>query len=39
MGLPRRYSWTAAFGILVGLIWLYLEILQLLSYLQGSSRD
>ena len=39
MGLPRRYSWTAAFGILVGLIWLYLEILRLLSYLQGSSRD
>ena len=39
MGLPQRYSWTCAFGILVGLIWLYLEILQLLSYLQGSSRD
>jgi len=39
MGLPQRYSWTCAFGILVGLIWLYLEILQLLSYLQGNSRD
>jgi uncharacterized YccA/Bax inhibitor family protein len=37
MGLPRRYSWTAAFGILVGLIWLYLEILRLLSF--TSSRD
>ncbi|GAA4923415.1 Bax inhibitor-1/YccA family protein [Actinoplanes utahensis] len=35
MGLPRRYSWTAAFGILVGLIWLYIEILRLLSYFQG----
>jgi len=35
MGLPQRYSWTAAFGILVSLIWLYLEILRLLSYLQG----
>jgi uncharacterized YccA/Bax inhibitor family protein len=35
MGLPQRYSWTAAFGILVGLIWLYLEILRLLSVLQG----
>jgi uncharacterized YccA/Bax inhibitor family protein len=35
MGLPQRYSWTAAFGILVGLIWLYLEILRLLSFLQG----
>jgi uncharacterized YccA/Bax inhibitor family protein len=36
-GLPKRYSWTAAFGILVGLIWLYLEILRLLSF--TSSRD
>ncbi|KKK06670.1 Bax inhibitor-1/YccA family protein [Micromonospora sp. HK10] len=35
MGLPQRYSWTAAFGIVVGLIWLYLEVLRLLSYLQG----
>ncbi|BCY05715.1 Bax inhibitor-1/YccA family protein [Actinoplanes sp. L3-i22] len=34
-GLPRKYSWTAAFGILVGLVWLYIEILRLLSYLQG----
>jgi uncharacterized YccA/Bax inhibitor family protein len=39
MGLPQRYSWTCAFGILVGLIWLYLEILRLLAYLQGGSRD
>ncbi|BAL85992.1 putative integral membrane protein [Actinoplanes missouriensis 431] len=35
MGLPQRYSWTAAFGILVSLVWLYLEILRLLSFLQG----
>lgn len=35
MGLPRRYSWTAAFGILVGLVWLYIEILRLLSFFQG----
>ncbi|MGX6602681.1 Bax inhibitor-1/YccA family protein [Micromonosporaceae bacterium Da 78-11] len=39
MGLPQRYSWTCAFGILVGLIWLYLEILRLLSFLQGGGRD
>jgi uncharacterized YccA/Bax inhibitor family protein len=39
MGLPQRYSWIAAFGILVGLIWLYLEILRLLSFLQGGSRN
>ncbi|ABP53383.1 Bax inhibitor-1/YccA family protein [Salinispora tropica] len=35
MGLPQRYSWVAAFGILVSLIWLYIEILRLLSYFQG----
>lgn len=35
MGLPQRYSWVAAFGILVSLIWLYLEMLRLLSYFQG----
>ncbi|MFC4148307.1 Bax inhibitor-1/YccA family protein [Micromonospora mangrovi] len=35
MGLPQRYSWTAAFGIVVGLVWLYLEVLRLLSYFQG----
>lgn len=31
-GLPRRYAWYCSFGILVGLVWLYLEILRLLSY-------
>jgi uncharacterized YccA/Bax inhibitor family protein len=35
MGLPQRYSWVAAFGILVSLIWLYLEILRLMSYFSG----
>ncbi|MEO3775287.1 Bax inhibitor-1/YccA family protein [Micromonospora sp. B11E3] len=35
MGLPQRYAWTAAFGILVSLVWLYIEILRLLSYFQG----
>jgi uncharacterized YccA/Bax inhibitor family protein len=35
MGLPQRYSWMAAFGILVSLIWLYIEMLRLLSYFQG----
>lgn len=35
MGLPQRYSWMAAFGILVSLVWLYIEILRLISYFQG----
>jgi len=38
-GLPQRFAWLSAFGILVGLVWLYIEILRLLSYLQGSSRN
>ena len=33
-GVDQRYAWYASFGILVGLIWLYLEILRMLSYLR-----
>ena len=29
---PRIYGWTAAFGIMVTVVWLYLEILRLVSY-------
>lgn len=31
-GQPRIYGWTGAFGIIVTVVWLYLEILRLLSY-------
>jgi len=31
-GAPQRYAWYASFGIVLGLIWLYFEILRLLSY-------
>ena len=31
-GMPRRYGWLAAFGLLVELVWMYLEFLRLLSY-------
>ncbi len=34
-GVPRRMEWFAAFGLVVGLVWLYLEILRLLSLLRG----
>jgi len=30
-GLPREVEWKAAFGLLVTMVWLYLEILRLLS--------
>jgi len=34
-GLPRQYAWTAAFGLVVTLVWLYLEMLRLLAILRG----
>lgn len=33
-GLPPRYGWYLAFGMLVGLIFLYWQILRLLSYVR-----
>jgi uncharacterized YccA/Bax inhibitor family protein len=33
-GVPKYMEWYAAFGLLVTLVWLYLEILRLLSKLQ-----
>ena len=38
MGLPERESWRMSFGLLVTLVWLYLEILRMLAILAGS-RD
>ncbi|MBV1852422.1 Bax inhibitor-1/YccA family protein [Catellatospora sp. NEAU-YM18] len=34
-GLPARYGWYLAFGLLVGLIFLYWQIIRLLSYVRG----
>lgn len=34
-GLPQAYAWTAAFGLVVTLVWLYLEMLRLLAILRG----
>ena len=31
-GAPANFAWYFAFGLMVTLVWLYLEILQLLSY-------
>jgi uncharacterized YccA/Bax inhibitor family protein len=35
-GAPAKFAWYIAFGLLVTVVWLYLEILRLLSYLQSS---
>jgi len=35
-GAPAKFAWYIAFGLLVTVVWLYLEILRLLSYLQNN---
>lgn len=37
-GAPRIYAWQGAFGVLVTVVWLYLEILRLLAILRGSNN-
>jgi uncharacterized YccA/Bax inhibitor family protein len=34
-GLPERFAWYCAFGLIVGLIFLYWQILRLLGYLRN----
>ncbi|WP_031013634.1 Bax inhibitor-1/YccA family membrane protein [Streptomyces sp. NRRL F-5727] len=34
-GAPREEAWLAAFGLTMTLVWIYLEMLRLLSILQG----
>jgi uncharacterized YccA/Bax inhibitor family protein len=34
-GMPSKYAWLAAFGLMTTLVWLYLEILRLLYYLNS----
>lgn len=33
-GVPGRFAWSAAFGLAVTLVWLYLEFLRLLAILR-----
>ncbi|HOA86752.1 MAG: Bax inhibitor-1/YccA family protein [Microbacteriaceae bacterium] len=35
-GAPRKMAWTAAFGIMVTVIWLYVEILRILAILRNN---
>ena len=37
MGAPASESWRAAFGITVTMVWLYTEILRLLSYFRSNN--
>ncbi|GAA4374088.1 Bax inhibitor-1/YccA family protein [Paeniglutamicibacter cryotolerans] len=34
-GAPEKFSWTAAFGLTVTMVWLYIEILRILAILRG----
>lgn len=34
-GVPAQFAWMAAFGLVVTLVWLYLEILRLIAILRG----
>ena len=34
-GAPQKFAWLAGFGLVVTLVWLYLEILRLISILRG----
>jgi len=33
-GLPAQWEWTAAYGLVFAIIWIYLEMLRLMSYLR-----
>ncbi len=35
-GAPRKFAWMGAFGIMVTVVWLYVEILRMLAILRGS---
>jgi len=36
-GAPRSFAWRAAFGIILTVVWLYMEILRLIAILRGSN--
>jgi uncharacterized YccA/Bax inhibitor family protein len=37
-GIPQEESWRAGFGLLMTMVWLYMEILRLLAILRGNDR-
>jgi uncharacterized YccA/Bax inhibitor family protein len=36
-GAPRKYGWIGGFGIMVTVVWLYIEILRILAIARGSN--
>ncbi|WP_257618068.1 Bax inhibitor-1/YccA family protein [Rothia nasimurium] len=39
MGAPERESWRIAFGLVVSLVWLYIEILRILYYVRSMADN
>ena len=37
-GAPEKYSWTAAFGLTVTMVWLYVEILRIIAIIREMSQ-
>ncbi len=37
-GVPQQESWRAAFGLLMTMVWLYLEVLRLIAILRGNNE-
>lgn len=35
-GAPRQYGWLGAFGIMVTVVWLYVELLRMIAILRGN---
>jgi len=36
-GAPRQFAWMGGFGIMVTVVWLYLEILRMIAILRGNN--
>ena len=36
-GAPRKYGWVGGFGIMVTVVWLYIEILRIIAIARGSN--
>lgn len=36
-GAPRKFAWMGAFGIMVTVVWLYVEILRMIAIIRGSN--
>jgi uncharacterized YccA/Bax inhibitor family protein len=36
-GIPAKYGWTGAFGIMVTVVWLYIEFLRLIAIFRGNN--